>query len=61
MSFQRKETERKKKIPFLQSCKTCASFAAESYPGLILFIMNYMVVIYLSQVFKKFARLMKNA
>lgn len=31
------------------------------YPGLMLFRRNYMVVIYLYQVFKELARVMENA
>lgn len=59
ISFQR-QREREKFL-FFKVVKHVSSFVAELYPGLTLFIMNYMVVIYLYQVFKKLARLMKNA
>lgn len=45
----------------LKIIKHAYSSIAGSYPRLRLFIMNYMVVIYLYQMFKKLARLMKNA
>ena len=54
LSEQRREREKK----FVQHAD---SFVAESYLGLMLFIMNYMVAMCLYQVFKKLARLMKNA
>lgn len=54
-------TEIEKKVLLLKIIKHADSFIAGSYPRLMLFIMNYMVVIYLYQMFKKFSRLMKNA
>ena len=60
IAFRRKDRDRKK-ILLLKIIKHADSFIAGSYPRLMLFIMNYMVVIYLYQMFKKFSRLMKNA
>lgn len=64
IAFRRKDRERegeKTKIPLLKILKHADFFVAELYPRLMLFIINYMVVIYFYQVFKKLARLMKNA
>lgn len=64
LSEERTERERegeKTKIPLLKILKHADFFVAELYPRLMLFIINYMVVIYFYQVFKKLARLMKNA
>ena len=55
------EEREREKILLLKVIKHADSFVAKSYPGLMLFIMNYMVVIYLYLVFKELARLMKNA
>ena len=60
LSEKRTESERKK-IPLLKIIKRANFFVAELYPRLMQFIINYMVVIYLYEMFKKLAILMKNA
>lgn len=61
LTFLEREREREKQFRLFEVVKRASSFVAELYPGLTLFIMNYMVVIYLCQVLKKLAGLQKHA
>lgn len=61
LTFLEREREREKQFRLFEVVKCVSSFVAELYPGLTLFIMNYMVVIYLCQVLKKLAGLPKHA